>query len=101
MTAQAARARKMTLPAGAVLSGARSTSWWAMVILILNEAVVFGSLLASYFYIRFNSVLWPPQGVKLPELTLSGINTIVLIASSVIMQWAFHGIRQDDLRRLR
>ena len=101
MTAQAARARKMTLPAGAVLSGARSTSWWAMVILILNETVVFGSLLASYFYIRFNSVLWPPQGVKLPELTLSSINTVLLIGSSVVIQWALNSIRQGEVGRLR
>ncbi len=101
MTAQAARARKMTLPTSAALNGSRSAGWWAMIIIILNEVVVFASLLASYFYIRFNSVLWPPAGVKLPELTLSSINTVILLGSSVAMQWAFSGIRQDDVRRLR
>jgi heme/copper-type cytochrome/quinol oxidase subunit 3 len=72
-----------------------------MVILILNEAVIFASLLASYFYLRFNSVLWPPQGVKLPELTLSSINTIILLSSSFVMQWAVNSIRQGDVGRLR
>ncbi len=101
MTAQTTRAQKMNLPAGATLSGARSTSWWAMVIVILNEAVVFASLLASYFYIRFNSVLWPPQGVRRPELTLSSLNTVILIGSSLVMQWALGGIRRGALGRLR
>ncbi len=101
MTASATRARKMTLPIGATVSGPRSTSWWAMVVVILNEAVVFFSLLASYFYIRFNSVLWPPQGVRPPELTLSSINTVILIGSSVMMQWALSGIRRGEANRLR
>ncbi len=59
MTAQAAQTRKLNLPMGAAVSGSRSTSWWGMVILILNEAVIFASLIASYFYLRFNSLLWP------------------------------------------
>ncbi len=101
MTAQTTRAPKMTLPASAALNGARAAGWWAMIVIILNEAVIFASLLASYFYIRFNSILWPPAGVKLPELTLSSINTVILLGSSVAMQWAFSGIRQDDVRRLR
>ena len=101
MTAQAAHATKTTLPLSATLSGTRSTAWWAMVILILNEAVVFASLLASYFYLRFNSVLWPPQGVRLPELTFSSINTLLLIGSSIVMQWAVNSVRQDHVGRLR
>lgn len=101
MTAQTARARKATLPMGATLTGPRSTSWWGMAVVILNEAVIFASLIASYFYIRFNSVLWPPQGVRRPELTLSGINTVILILSSVVMQWALNGIRQGAAGRMR
>src|ERR1043165_7453462 len=101
MTAQTAGAPKVNLPLTATLSGPRSTSWWAMLILILNETVVFASLPASYFYLRFNSVLWPPPGVRLPELTLSSINTVILIGSSFVMQWAVNGVRQDYVGRLR
>ncbi len=96
-----ATTRKVSLPRGASLTGARSTSWWAMVIVILNEAVVFASLLASYFYLRFNSVLWPPQGVERPELTLSSINTAILISSSIVLQWAVRGIARGSVGRLR
>ena len=101
MTTHTVRNRSLSLPFGSAMSGPHSTSWWGMVILILNEAVIFASLLAGYFYIRFNSVLWPPQGVKLPELTVSGINTIILLSSSIVMQWASGSIRRGEVGRLR
>ncbi len=100
MNARAA-ARKSGLPIGASLTGPRSTSWWGMVIVILNEAVIFASLLASYFYLRVNSVLWPPQGVDRPELTLSSINTAILILSSVVLQWGVTGLAHGSTGRLR
>ncbi len=100
MNAQA-DARYTSLRRGATTTGWRSTSWWGMVVVILNEAIVFASLLASYFYLRFNSVLWPPQGVARPELTLSTINTVILITSSVVLQWGVRGIARGDVARLR
>ncbi len=101
MTAQTVRSRHLSLAFNSTMSGTRATSWWGMVILIVNEAVIFASLLASYFYMRFNSVLWPSQGVELPDLTLSGINTIILIGSSFVMQWASNSIRQGNVNEFR
>lgn len=94
-------AQAHNLPFNIATSGSRSTSWWGMLILILNEAVIFASLIASYFYLRSNSVLWPPQGVKLPGLTLSGINTVILLSSSIVMQWAVNSIRQGKVNQMR
>ena len=101
MTSQAIIRGEFSLPAGAIARGAHSTAWWGMIILILNEAIIFASLLASYFYLRFNSVLWPPQGVEQPELAFSSINTVILIASSVVLQWAVIGLAHDNTARLR
>src|SRR5512142_2946382 len=100
MSTQAA-ARESTLPVGSSTTGTHSTAWWGMVILLFNEAVIFASLLASYFYLRFNSVLWPPQGVYRPELTLSSINTVILISSSLVMQWSVIGIAHGNRGRMR
>ncbi len=72
-----------------------------MVLLIVNEAVIFAALLASYFFLRFNSVLWPPQGVERPELTFSSVNTVILALSSIAMQWGVTGVRRGSLGRLR
>ncbi len=87
--------RNLALPLEATLNRHRSISWWAMLMLVINEAIIFASLLASYFYLRFNSPMWPPSGIKLPELTLSSINTVILIVSSVFMQWGLASIRKD------
>ncbi len=96
-----ADARKASLPIGGSLTGTRATSWWAMIVVILNEAVVFASLLASYYYLRVNSVLWPPQGIARPELTLSSINTLILISSSIALQWGVAGIAHGNTGRMR
>ena len=39
-----------------VASGPDAFGWWGMWGLIATEAMPFGSLLASYFYLRFRSV---------------------------------------------
>jgi heme/copper-type cytochrome/quinol oxidase subunit 3 len=83
------------------VTGSRSTGWWGMVMLITNEAILFASLLASYFYIRVNSPVWPPNGIDRPELLLPAINTIILVSSSFFMHWAQSGIRQGNQQRLR
>jgi heme/copper-type cytochrome/quinol oxidase subunit 3 len=101
MTTQAVSPRNMTLPLEATLGKRRSISWWGMVLLIINEAVIFASLLAAYFYLRFNSPLWPPQGIKLPELTFSGINTAILIISSFFMQWSVMSIKKGRSGTMR
>ena len=55
MTTQTAELKQRSYPPASAVANPHSTSWWGMVILILNEAIIFTSLLASYFYLRFNS----------------------------------------------
>lgn len=90
-----------SLPLPKNTSGRHSTSWWGLVLLIINEAVLFASLLASYFYLRFNSPSWPQDRLERPELLLPIIGTIVLISSSFVMHYAQAGIRQGNSARLR
>ncbi len=99
--ARAGIERARALPPGAAVTGRQSTSWWGMVLLIVSDAMIFAALLASYFFLRFNSVLWPPQGVDRPELTFSSINTVILILSSVAMQWGVRGVARGSMGRLR
>lgn len=93
--------QKRSLPLAAAVAGPRATSWWGMLLLMVSEAVLFAALLASYFQLRLSAVLWPPQGVARPELTFSSANTVILILSSVAMQWGVAGIRSGALGRLR
>lgn len=72
-----------------------------MLILILNEAVIFAALVASYFYIRINSPTWPQANIASPELVLPIIMTVVLVSSSFFMQGAESSIKHGNVKRMR
>lgn len=68
---------------------------------ILSEVMLFGALFAVYFVIRSESPAWPPgNAAERPELLLPGLNSILLIASSVTMQWAVRAARGGNQARI-
>ena len=78
----------------------RNPGWWAMVLIITTEAMLFAYLLFSYFYLgSMANTPWPPDGP--PDLKLVLPNTIILIVSSGTMWWAESGIRKGNQGRLR
>lgn len=79
----------------------QSTGFWAMLLFIATEATLFASLIAAYFYIESGFRIWPPDGIAKPELTLSSINTGILILSSLPIWWADQSIREGNQRGLR
>jgi len=44
---------------------ARPNGWWGMAVFVATEATLFGTLIGSYFYLRFHAVEWPPAGVPI------------------------------------
>jgi heme/copper-type cytochrome/quinol oxidase subunit 3 len=70
-----------------------------MLCLVATEAALFAVLLFSYFFIGAHASVWPPDGPR--PLTLTGINTIVLLTSSLTMWWATSGIEAGRVGRLR
>ena len=78
----------------------RNPGWWAMVLIITTEAMLFAYLLFAYFYLgSMANTPWPPGGA--PELKLALPNTIILLVSSGTMWWAESGIRLGSQLRLR
>ncbi len=67
---------------------------------ILSEITLFGALFATYFVIRSESPGWPPAGLDRPDLLLPGLNTLLLVSSSVTMQWAVRSARGGDRSRI-
>ena len=74
------------------------TARWGMVTLILTEAMIFGGLLGSYFFLRAASKQWPPHGVELPELPQTIVFSVVLWASSAPVVWAERAVRRGRMR---
>jgi len=68
---------------------------------ILSEVMLFGALFAAYFVIRSESGGWPPEGHERPELLLPGLNTLLLLSSSVTMQWAVRAIGRGEVAAMR
>ena len=77
--------------------GKRSGGWWGVLALIVTEGSLFGYLLFTYFYLASQSEQhWPPDG--LPMLLIPGVNTVILLASSVFV-WACERCIQRRLLR--
>jgi heme/copper-type cytochrome/quinol oxidase subunit 3 len=79
---------------------AQPNGWWGMALFMCAEATVFGSLIATYFYLDFDAHRWPPAGIKPPSVVLPFVATGVLVALSVPLWFAARAARAGDRRRV-
>lgn len=79
---------------------AQPSGWWGMVLLMGAEAALFGTLLATYFYLDFDARRWPPAGIKAPSVVLPLIATAVLITTSAPLLAAARAARVGATRRV-
>jgi heme/copper-type cytochrome/quinol oxidase subunit 3 len=77
----------------AVRPAGRPTAWWGMLILVASEATLFGAFIGTYFYLRFKSPAWPPDGLPEPKVVVPLIMTGVLLSTSIPMQLASNAAR--------
>jgi heme/copper-type cytochrome/quinol oxidase subunit 3 len=64
-----------------------------IVLFLISETFLFGSLFWTYYYLRAQTVGWPPEH---PSNTLAWINTFLLLASSGVIFWAARAIRRGN-----
>jgi heme/copper-type cytochrome/quinol oxidase subunit 3 len=76
-------------------------AWWGMSILIASEGMLFGCLIATYFYLRFKNPAWPPDGIAEPKLVLPLVLTACLAATSAPMQLALTAVRSGKVAAAR
>jgi heme/copper-type cytochrome/quinol oxidase subunit 3 len=70
----------------------RSPLLLGMVLFLISEFFLFGSLFWTYYYLRAETAIWPPAGVDL-RLTFAVVNTVVLLSSSLSVWWAGRQVR--------
>jgi cytochrome c oxidase subunit 3 len=72
-----------------------------ILLFIVSEVMLFGAFFASYFFLRVvaNDGPWPPEGFELP-VAVAGVNTAILVTSSVTVHWALESVRRDHRRGL-
>jgi heme/copper-type cytochrome/quinol oxidase subunit 3 len=75
----------------------RPVGWWGMAVFVATEATIFGSLIGTYFHLRFRTSPWPPHGIPDPKVLLPVVLTCILVATSIPMQLAFVAARRGQL----
>jgi cytochrome c oxidase subunit III len=88
-------------PALEPVRAGQPTGWWGVAWLIATEAMLFGGLLSSWFYVRAASDEWPLGGIEPPELVRISLFTVVLLSSSLPLIWGEAAIARGELRNLR
>ena len=84
-----------------------SNGMLGFILFLASEVMFFGGLFAAYFIARADSEQWPPEQLLSPEKIAAGVNfdlelaipiigTIVLVASSFVIQWGVFQIRKGN-----
>jgi cytochrome c oxidase subunit 3 len=72
-----------------------------MLLFIISEVMVFGAFFTAYFFIRVASGdTWPAPGTHLP-VEVAGVNTAILVSSSMTMHWDQEQIRRGNRFELK
>jgi cytochrome c oxidase subunit 3 len=67
-----------------------------MLLFIISEVMIFGAFFTAYFFIRVvTHDPWPAQGTTLPE-DVAGINTAILLSSSLTIHWALVSVKNNN-----
>jgi cytochrome c oxidase subunit III len=67
-----------------------------MLLFIISEVMIFGAFFTALFFIRVvNADPWPAHGDELP-VAVAGVNTAILLSSSLTMHWALTSIKQGN-----
>jgi heme/copper-type cytochrome/quinol oxidase subunit 3 len=72
----------------------------AMLFLLCGESMFFGGLISAFLILRVTSALWPPPLQPRLPVEVTGVNTLVLLASSVAMIAARRALERGDARGL-
>jgi cytochrome c oxidase subunit III len=67
-----------------------------MLLFIISEVMIFGAFFTAYFFIRVvTHDPWPAPGTKIPEAS-TGVNTGILLVSSLTIHWALVSIKKGN-----
>jgi heme/copper-type cytochrome/quinol oxidase subunit 3 len=73
---------------------------WGMALFLSAEITLFGTMLATYFYLDFDAPRWPPAGIKPPSIFDPSLATGILLLTSIPMWMASRAARQGARQRV-
>ena len=67
-----------------------------MLLFIISEVMIFGAFFTAYFFIRVvTHDPWPAPGTEIPTAA-TGVNTAILMVSSLTIHWALVSIKKGN-----
>jgi cytochrome c oxidase subunit III len=77
-----------------------SNAWVAVLMFLGAEAMFFAGLIGAYLVFRLGSPFWPPPFQPRLPIGVTGVNTLILVASAVTMHWSLKAVRANDRQKL-
>jgi cytochrome c oxidase subunit I+III len=75
--------------------------YYGTLLFIVIEAMEYGALIASYFYIRSSFSAWPPGDMPMPALNIPTLAILLLLASLIPTYLGDEAIKKGDQRGLQ
>jgi cytochrome c oxidase subunit III len=77
-----------------------SNAWVAMLMFLGAEAMFFAGLIGAYIVFRVGATIWPPPFQPRLPIGVTGVNTVILLASAVTMRLSMRAVRANDGKQL-
>jgi heme/copper-type cytochrome/quinol oxidase subunit 3 len=77
-----------------------SNAWLAVLMFLGAEAMFFAGLIGAYIVFRVGSPVWPPPFQPRLPIAVTGVNTVILVASAFTMRWALRAIGAGNCDRV-
>lgn len=70
-------------------------------LIILTEILLFGGAFAMYFAIRVQFPFWPPASSPILDDSIAKLQTLILISSSVLVEWAVWKLKRGNMKAFK
>lgn len=74
---------------------------FGFIVFLISESMLFVGLFLAYFTFRLVAPAWPPAGTPELETLLPGINTAILLSSSLVVHQADIAVKKNNIPGLR
>jgi cytochrome c oxidase subunit 3 len=74
-----------------------SNAWLGVVMFLGAEAMFFAGLIGAFIVFRLSAPIWPPPFQPRLPVTLTGVNTMILLVSAVTMRLSLKSLRAGNV----
>ena len=73
-----------------------NNAWLAVLVFLAAEAMFFAGLIGAFIVFRLGAAVWPPPFQPRLPVGVTGVNTIILLASAATIRLSLRGIARGD-----